>query len=309
MRLTWKSTLGIGALAFACLGSVGYWYVFMQGAPQFDPPPIIAQGSGMTFQAKSFYSSAVKKNKPYGVILPPGYNDNPNQRYPVIFLLHGGHDDSRAWYDKYGIVPVLNDLYKQGKLPPSIIITPDGNDNRGSSPLFDPDYYDGPNGKIATLIASDLVKEIKSKYRTYDDPRLWALGGLSSGGWGAVNIGLRNTDKFCVLFSHLGYFTDGSGPTNSPQAVVQTLPKAKLPCVRIYFDAGTTDFDTMGDNQRFAQTLKSLGVPYSFNAFPGGHGVTGPDYGWNYIHKHSYDSLTYVGQQFKKALEKYNDKK
>jgi enterochelin esterase-like enzyme len=204
--------------------------------------------------------------------------------------------------DKYGLIPVLNQLYDEGKLPPSIIITPDGNDKRGSSPLFDPDYFDGPNGKIGTLIGSELVKEVKSRYRTYDDPRLWAIGGLSSGGWGAVNIGLQNINRFCVMFSHLGYFTDRSGPANSPSVFVQKIPKAKLQCLRIYIDGGKADPDFLADSQKFHQILNKIGVENVFYAFPGGHGITGPDYGWNYINKHSRDSLSYVGQQFKQAL-------
>ena len=60
----------------------------------------------------------------YGLILPPHYQANPQKRYPVIFMLHGGHDDERAWVEKIGILPVLARLYQTQKLPPSIVITP-----------------------------------------------------------------------------------------------------------------------------------------------------------------------------------------
>ena len=139
--------LGIVATV-AVVAVAGYWYVFIAGAPQLDPPNVSTAGTNMTFQLKTFDSKAMGTVRQYGLILPPGY-DHSDQRYSIIFLLHGGHDDARAWVDKIGIIPVLHDLYKSGKLPPSIVITPDGNDKRGSSPLFDPDYYDGPNGKVA----------------------------------------------------------------------------------------------------------------------------------------------------------------
>ncbi|MFN6571558.1 alpha/beta hydrolase-fold protein [Dendronalium sp. ChiSLP03b] len=106
----------------------------------------------------------------YGVILPPGYNKNQQKRYPVIFLLHGGHDDGRAYADKYGILDVLHELYKSKKLPPSIVITSDGNDNRGSSPLYDPGYFDGPNCKLGSLIGSELVQVVHLRYRTLENP-------------------------------------------------------------------------------------------------------------------------------------------
>lgn len=287
------------AIATSILVGAGYWYVFIAGAPQLDPPEEQAD-TGLKFQLETFNSQAMGERS-YGLILPPGYNKNPQKRYPVIFLLHGGHDDARAYADKYALLTVLHQLYKNG-MPPSIVITPDGNDNRGSSPLWDPDYYDGPNGKVGTLIGSELVQTVKFRYRALTHPRFWAIGGLSSGGWGAFNIGLRHLNNFNVLFSHSGYFTDDSGPQNSPQRIVQQLPVQEQRRLRIYLDAGKNDTDLLASTQAFHRTLNKLGIANVFYAFPGGHGLSGPDIGWNYFHKHLADSLAYVGEQFKLAF-------
>lgn len=291
--------------ALASLLGVGYWYVFVAGAPQFDPPAVQSsqqmQEEGLSFQLESFNSQAMGTTRNYGVILPPGYKQNSERRYPVIFLLHGGHDDARAYIDKYGIATILGDLYKNKKLPPSIIISPDGSDNRGSSPLWDPEYFDGSNGKVGTLIGSELVQHVKSRYRTLEQPQYWAIGGVSSGGWGALNIGLKNLDNFRTFFSHSGYFTDNSGAENSPNSFVKSLPANELKDVRIYLDAGKNDTDLLASTQEFHQTLNSLKVSNVFYAFPGGHGLSGPDVGWNYFHKHLYGSLSYVGAQFQRA--------
>jgi enterochelin esterase-like enzyme len=295
MKLKQALIGGVGGLSI--LLGVGYWYVFVAGAPQFDPPAIETE-PGLSFKLESFNSQAMGTVRQYGVILPPGYAQQRDRRYPVIFLLHGGHDDARAYYDKYGITAVLHQLYQSKKLPPSIIIMPDGNDSRGSSPLWDPQYYDGPNGKVGTLIGSELVQLVKSRYRTLDTPRSWAIGGLSSGGWGAFNIGLRHLNNFSVLFSHSGYFTDSSGPSNSPNVFVQQLTPQQRQVLRIYLDAGKSDTDLLASTQQFHQTLNRLGIANVFYAFPGGHGLSGADFGWNYFHKHLVDSLSYVGQQF-----------
>ncbi|MBD2470086.1 esterase family protein [Nostoc sp. FACHB-145] len=284
--------------AIAILSSAAYYYVFILGAPQLDPPQQQAD-TGLKFQLETFNSQAMGTVRQYGVILPPNYQKNLQTRYPVIFLLHGGHDDARAYADKYAIMSVLNELYKSGKLPPSIIITPDGNDNRGSSPLYDPDYYDGPNGKIGTLIGSELVQVVKSRYRTLDQPKFWALGGLSSGGWGAFNIGLRYLNNFNILFSHSGYFTDDSGAKNSPLQIVKQLSIADKKRLRVYLDAGLNDSNLLGSTKAFHQVLEELNIANVFYAFPGGHGLSGADIGWNYFHKHLKDSLSYVGEQFK----------
>jgi enterochelin esterase-like enzyme len=293
-----RTLIGI-ASAIAILAGAGYWYVFILGAPQLDPPKEVVN-TGLKFQLETFKSQAMGTRQ-YGVILPPGYNQNPKKRYPVIFLLHGGHDDARAYADKYAVMEVLHELYKSGKLPPAIIITPDGNDNRGSNPLYDPDYYDGPNGKVATLIGSELVQVVRLRYRTLEDPKFWALGGLSSGGWGALNIGLRYLQNFNILFSHSGYFTDDSGSQNSPENIVQQLSPQQKQQLRVYLDAGRNDRNLLASTKAFAETLNKLGIKNVFYAFPGGHGLSGSDIGWNYFHKHLKDSLSYVGEQFKKA--------
>lgn len=298
MKLS-KVLMGVAG-AIAILTATGYWYVFILGAPQLDPPQEVTN-SGLKFHLETFNSQAMGTQRQYGVILPPYYNRNPFKHYPVIFLLHGGHDDARAYVDKYAILKVLHELYKNNKLPPSIVITPDGNDNRGSSPLFDPDYYDGSSGKVGTLIGSELVQVVKSRYRTLENPKFWALGGLSSGGWGAFNIGLRHLKNFNILFSHSGYFTDNSGSQNSPQQIVQQLSPQERQELRVYLDAGEHDSNLLASTQKFHETLDKLGIKNVFYAFPGGHGLSGPDVGWNYFHKHLKDSLSYVGKQFENS--------
>lgn len=291
----------------ALLTGAGYWYVFILGAPQPDAPPTAAKDPKLklSFAVQTFDSKAMGSERKYGLILPPDYNQNPKKRYPVIFLLHGGHDDESAWVKKIGIIPVLEELYKAKKLPYSIIITPDGNDQRGSSPLFDPQYYDGPNGKVGTLIGSELPQVVKSRYRALDSAKFWAIGGLSSGGWGAYNIGLQHLENFSILFSHMGYFTDKSGSENSPEEIVKTLSPEQRKSLRMYFDTGKDDLEGpefLESSKKFQEILNQLGIENQFNIFPGGHGVTGPDFGWNYNNKHSRDSLTYVGKQFNAQL-------
>jgi enterochelin esterase-like enzyme len=298
--MRFKATLAVGIGFVASLLAGGYWYVFVAGAPQLDAQEI-TKSKDLSFELKTFNSQAMGQSRDYSVILPPSYNHQANRHYPVIFLLHGGHDNARAYYDKYSITKVLDQLYKENKLPESIIVMPDGNDVRGSSPLWDPNYFDGPNGKVGALIGSELVRQVKKIYRTQDAPQFWAIGGISSGGWGAVNIGLHHLKNFNVLFSHGGYFVDSSGPANSPNIFINKVPVEQLIKLHIYLDAGKSDPEFLDSSRQFHQTLNKLGVKNEFNVFPGGHGLTGADFGWNYFRKHLHDSLSYVGDAFRQA--------
>ncbi len=295
-KRTWL--LGAAGLTLAALG--GYWYVFVAGAPQLDPVEV-NQNTGLTFQVESFNSESMGGSRRYGLVLPPGYDRSPQRRYPVIFLLHGGHGTEWDYEKKAKLTTVLSRLYKNHLLPPSILITPDGNDLRGTSPLWDSDYFDGPHGKVDTLIGKELVQVVKSRYRTLNKPQYWAMGGLSSGGWGAFNIGLRHLQQFHILFSHTGYFIDPSGPENSPQTLIEKIPAADRQHLRVYLDTGQQDEDSLKATLQFKQVLDRLGVKNEFHVFPGGHGIVGADVGWNYWHKHLADSLSFVGKQFQKA--------
>lgn len=292
------------AISLTVVTSAGLWYVFIAGAPQLDSPQA-EKNTGLNFQVTTFSSAAMGGERRYGVVLPHDYAKQPHQRYPVIFLLHGGHGNERDFQDRARLTSILHDLYQRGQLPPSIVITPDGNDRRGSSPFWDSDYYDGPNGKVATLIGNELVQIVKSRYRTLNQPQFWAIGGISSGGWGALNIGLRYLNQFHTLFSHTGYFTDTSGPENSPKTFIKQIPAANRKDLRIYLDAGEDDHRYLHETQAFHQTLNQLGVANEFHAFPGGHGIVGQNVGWNYWHQHLADSLGFVGKQFKLAPKQF----
>jgi enterochelin esterase-like enzyme len=293
----WWFGLGLGVVS-SLFGAV-YGYVFVAGAPQWDAPAVKAE-SGINFQVKTFPSKAMGGDRNYGVILPPDYESSPQKRYPVIVLLHGGHDNERAFYDKYGFGEILHQLYQTQKLTPSVIVMPDGNDNRGSNPITDPDYFDGPNGRVGTLLGQELPQLIQSRYRVRPEATYWAIGGVSSGGWGACTVMLQQMvqgrDRFRTCFSHSGYFTDASGPANSPNTLIRNIPASKRQLLRFYIDAGKSDPNLLASSRQFHQTLTALKVANQFYEFPGGHGLSGPDYGWNYFRKHLPQALTYVGQ-------------
>lgn len=255
-----------------------------------------AQKFPLSFQLKTYQSKVLGYQHSYGVTLPSDYYQNPDRRYPVIFILHGGHGSPKDLFVKGRVVETLQTLYATDKLPPSIVIAPDGYDQRGTDVHHDPEYVDGPHGKINTAIGDELVKLVQSRYRTLPTPNFWAIDGLSSGAWGAVNIGLHHLDHFSVLASHGGYFIDKDkgGPENSPQIYITKLPPKTLQKVHIYVDAGVEDNKYFPGSLQFHQELDKLGIANQFNQFAGAHT-------WRYWRVHLADSLTYIGKQFELA--------
>ncbi len=244
-------------------------------------------------QLETYTSAVMAMPRTYGLCLPPTYAQKPQQHYPVIFLLHGGHGQATDWLkaEKGRLGQTLKQLYAANTLTPSIVVTPDGNDRRGSSPYWDPQYLDGPNGNVSTAIGKELVQVIQSRYRTLPAPAFWAIGGLSSGGWGALNIGLQHPEHFAVLFSESGYFSDPSGPQNSPLQLVSKVSPTLRKRLRIYLNVGDQDKHVLMQTTQFHQVLDELKIANTMQQFPGSHT-------WRFWRQHLTDALTYVGQQF-----------
>ncbi len=277
--------------------------------PPTQPTAKPSSKSSLSYKLETYRSEVFGSDRTYGVVLPPGYEQNSQARYPVVFLLHGGHGDPTSWYEKGDALPIIEDVFKSRKLPPSIIITPDGNDVRGSSAFWDPQYIDGKNGNVSSAIGDELVQVIKSRYRTKEQPQFWAIGGLSSGGWGALNVGLHHSQNFKTMFSHSGYFSDKSGVENSPIQFIQTLPPNQLKDIAIYIDAGESDGEYLTETEAFHRVLTQLQVENEFNVFPGGHGTHGNLVGWGFWRRHLVDSLSFVGKQFQSATVAENSSK
>jgi S-formylglutathione hydrolase FrmB len=136
-------------------------------------------------------------------------------------------------------------------------------------------------GNWATYTTKDLVNEIDSNYRTVQSKDGRAMAGNSEGGYGAMNLGLKNPSEFGVIGSFSGYFTidendlsrifggDRSlAEANSPMLYLPRL-EGELPA--IYFIVGQDDEHYLQENTKFAEELKARGIPFEFETFSGKH--------------------------------------
>lgn len=132
----------------------------------------------------------------FNVYTPPGYADNPTERYPVLYHLHG-RDESYGAHNEEEILS-LEKAMRAGVMVPMFIVFPDG--------MTDSFYADSKDGKkpVETQIIRELIPYIDSTFRTLAHPRYRAVMGFSMGGFGAMEY----TAKFPNLFS-IGVSNDG----------------------------------------------------------------------------------------------------
>nr|NQU91847.1 T9SS type A sorting domain-containing protein [Bacteroidota bacterium] len=146
----------------------------------------------------SFYSDALGQEMMVDVYLPPGYEINPDQYYPVVYYLHGygGNQNNLIYY-----APIAYTLMLNGSIDPFLIVCP----NNAAGPFGGTMYMDSPLwGDFATYNFTEVVDYIESNYRALSNKNKRALMGQSMGACGCFENGPANKDKFRAIAAH-GY--------------------------------------------------------------------------------------------------------
>jgi enterochelin esterase-like enzyme len=130
------------------------------------------------------------------VYLPPSYQANRNQRYPVVYLLHGYGLTAERWVPFIGL-PELADKDLAAKTAKEMILVSPDAFNKYNGSMFSNSVV---SGFWEDYIADDLVSYIDSHYRTIANRDSRGLAGHSMGGYGTVRIGMKRPDVFSSLY-------------------------------------------------------------------------------------------------------------
>ncbi|HEV7973753.1 alpha/beta hydrolase [Amycolatopsis sp.] len=177
-------------------------------------------------------ANAVPSGRHY-VLLPPGYYDPANaaRHYPVVYLIHGypfgGPDD---WLTSGDAPGTLQALGSANLIAPMIVVSLD---MTAGVPSKDWECLNVPGGpQLETYLAATVVPAIDTHYRTIANRAGRALGGMSGGGFGALNIGLHHVDEFSVLTIALPYddLNDSVDVLHGDQTAIKAdTPRAYIP--------------------------------------------------------------------------------
>jgi enterochelin esterase-like enzyme len=282
----WKrlGPLGVALVAFPVIGGIGLYryldnfWLYRGFAPPKDPAWVKAQGHQEWIQVKS--PALGGRSQQVLVYLPPGYDSNPQRRYPVLYLLHGFPGRPLAMLETLRTGVVEDELVAEGKMQPLILVIPNG-----STGFFDDkEWANGihPGQGWETFVARDVVRAVDRRYRTIATGAGRAIAGLSEGGYGSLNIGFHHPGLFRVLESWSGYMRAdpilsifGRSPQrlayNSPSSYLpQVAPALRRAYVHIWFYTGNKD-TLLGQNRRFDRLLKQYRIPHTFFIARGGH--------------------------------------
>jgi enterochelin esterase family protein len=193
----------------------------------------------------------------FRVYTPPGYDENPAARYPVMYLLHGNNDTAAGWTDVGQANFIMDNLIADKKVVPMIVVMPWGH----AAPYGSPNN----NALFARYLLEDVMPLVEQTYRIQPGPQHHALVGLSMGGEQSLSIGLSHPD----LFATIGAFSP-SIPRDSAN-LVAGVSNAKLNL--LWIGCGKQE-PRLGTNQQFVKLLNDHQISNSFVTLDGLHNYT-----------------------------------
>ncbi|HEU5164386.1 MAG TPA: alpha/beta hydrolase-fold protein, partial [Chitinophagaceae bacterium] len=101
---------------------------------------------------KKYFSRITNSWRQFYIYTPPGYDINTNQKYPVLYILHGGGEDERGWATQGKTDLILDNLIAEKKAKPMLIVMPDGNFGTGGLAGF--------NENVLRTFESELKQSI-----------------------------------------------------------------------------------------------------------------------------------------------------
>ena len=169
--------------------------------------PAAAQSTGAlkkgTVEKVSVHGAALQGNlegdspdRDVFIYLPPGYATNRNQRYPVVYLLHGYGLTAERWMSFTRLADAADKDIAAGTMKEMILVNPDAF-TKYSGSMYSASVT---TGDWESYIADDLVAYVDSHYRTIANRMSRGLGGHSMGGYGTIRIGMKRPDVFGSLY-------------------------------------------------------------------------------------------------------------
>ncbi len=235
------------------------------------------------------YSEAMNKTLKAAVTTPSSYQAG-TQKYPVLYLLHGGSGAFSDWHKKTTEPGLVEKMAEEYKL---IIVTP------GVGPSSY--YYDSPlldSVQYETYLTAELIPNIDKNYRTFARRESRAITGLSMGGHGAITLSAKHPELFVAAGSMsgvmnidtrmwkvpddfrnlrkesqkamLGADLNYDAPTFNPYTAVGLVDRIKANGIALIIDCGLDDF-LIETNRQMHQLLLESGTPHEYIERPGAH--------------------------------------
>jgi S-formylglutathione hydrolase FrmB len=270
----------------------------------------IERTSQVSIETVSLYSRLNKRELPYCVVLPDGYESSKG-KYAVLYLLHGLFGRFDNWITNTKLTEYAENFS-------FIIVCAEGENGWWTdSTEIEGNFYE-------SYLTEELIPDVERKFNVRAERNSRAIAGLSMGGYGAFKLAFRRPEMFCFAASTSGafhaaeicenrhhdewrellpsisqVFGDADNKKNRREndlfQLVRDFPSeqiSRLP--RFYFDCGTED-SFLPVNLRLAELFRQLKIAHEFQSFSGAHD-------WNYWDEQM-KRILFVAEKFLTAYQ------
>ncbi len=223
-----------------------------------------------------FHSDILGVDKNFSVMLPKSYTKEPERRYPTVYMLHGAGENDWEWANiaVSMISEALTMITNDGTAAECIVVFPNANEGGKQG------YFNQEGWKYEDYFFNELIPVVEKRYRVIADKGHRAIGGLSMGGGGSFNYGMRHPEMFSSVYaisaavSPVAFNNDAENPAvlpsnmNGGHYTAEQIEAAKS----VYFvlDCGDDDF-LFDANVATYQLMKKNGMKAQFRCFDGAH--------------------------------------
>ena len=236
---------------------IGFNASAQEAKPQ-DPEKHVARVFPLPYEHMYFHSEILGCDKNFSVLLPKSYAKEPDRKYPVVYMLHGGGENDWEWANipcqmiSEAVTKVTND----GSACEAILVFPNATEVKSG-------YNNRDDWKYEEYFFQELMPYVESHYRVIADKGHRAVGGLSMGAGGTFTFAVKYPEYFSSAYAISGHCT-----VDVENLAPEQLENVKT--VNFVIDCG--DDDIAFDNAvKSYQTFKKLGIPVQCRSMDGGH--------------------------------------
>jgi len=205
-----------------------------------------------TARTLRFESSAIGGQVTLAVLLPVEY-DTAATRFPVVYLLHGGTQNHTAFPARTWFTREVSDRHVIVVMP---YLQPFVFSARGDRPAVAEDF-----------LGRELPEYIDSHYRTVNDRRARAIGGISMGGYGATLLGVKRPDMFGAVGAVSAALSTEGRPADVSASVAKLTPET----APYFFIACGIQDGVLPASRDLAAQLRGRQIQSELREVPGAH--------------------------------------
>ena len=217
------------------------------------------------------------------IYTPPGY-EYSDQEYPVLYLLHGGGGDEKAWSELGLANRILDNLIAEGKAEPMLVVMTNGNPDQTSAWHHTPGYNDAAEASFTTMMGNqqferslvkDVVPFVEANFRVKSDRENRAVTGLSMGGWQTQRLAFHFPEMFNYYgVMSMGVIRNGAFGVEGDELIEQTKQKMEklneLGYDLYWIACGTDDF-LYDSVEHMVEILEDNDFDFIYRESSGGH--------------------------------------